>query len=127
MRGLPDGEDVRATAAACRALGAAIDDLGDGWVVVVPPARLQEPVDVLDCGNSGTTMRMLLGALAAHPIHAVLTGDGSLRRRPMARVVGPLRTMGASIDGRDGGSRAPLSVRGGELRSVNHEKMSPTS
>src|SRR5581483_4693153 len=77
---------------------------------------LREPDDVLDCGNSGTTMRLMAGVLAGQPFLSVLTGDASLRARPMARVLEPLRAMGARVDGRDGGRLAPLSVRGGGLR-----------
>ena len=122
-RGLNTGEDVRATAACLRALGvevafdagsgaAEIDGAGPGW-----PA---EPTEVLDCGNSGTTMRLLLGMCAAVDGLSVLTGDASLRRRPMGRVSAPLRAMGARIDGRAGGELAPLAVRGGPLRAVSH-------
>lgn len=119
IRGLARGEDVLATAAACRALGARVE-LGE-VTRVVPPARLAEPDDVIDCGNSGTTLRLLAGLLAAEEVHAVLTGDASLRSRPMRRVVEPLRRLGARIDGRAGGERAPLALRGGELRPGRHE------
>jgi len=73
---------------------------------------LGEPADILDCGNSGTTARLLLGVLAGQPFWSVLTGDESLRRRPMGRVAEPLRRMGATIVGRDGGQRLPLCVGG---------------
>ena len=79
---------------------------------------LSEPPDVLDVGNSGTTMRLLCGAVAAHPIFAVLTGDASIRRRPMQRVVDPLTRMGAAIQCRRGGL-APLAVRGGPLAGIH--------
>jgi 3-phosphoshikimate 1-carboxyvinyltransferase len=81
-------------------------------------AGLREPEDVLDCGNSGTTARLLLGVLAGQPFYSVMTGDQSLRRRPMGRVAGPLRQMGADILGRDGGTRLPLTVRGGQLKAL---------
>lgn len=119
LRGLAQGGDVLATAAACRALGARVE-----WGAVtrvVPPARIAEPEDVIDCGNSGTTLRLLTGLLAAEDVHAVLTGDASLRSRPMRRVVEPLRRMGARIDGRAGGDRAPLALRGGPLEPVRSE------
>lgn len=80
----------------------------------------KEPEDVLDCGNSGTTMRLFAGILAGQGFFSVLTGDSSLRKRPMARVVDPLRRMGASITGRQGGRFAPLAIRGGRLVGVSH-------
>jgi 3-phosphoshikimate 1-carboxyvinyltransferase len=80
---------------------------------------LREPKDVLDCGNSGTTMRLMLGLLAGRAgRHFVLTGDSSLRRRPMRRVGGPLAEMGASIHGRKGGNLAPLAIAGRQLRGA---------
>lgn len=116
VRGLLRGADVMSSLRAVRSLGVTVDD--DGTEVVVRgTGALAEPKDVIDCGNSGTTMRLLTGILAAEPFFSVLTGDGSLRSRPMRRVVGPLREMGARIDGRDGGDRAPLAIRGGELTS----------
>lgn len=122
ITGLGTGGDVAATAAALRALGVAVARQ-DGAVIVDSPglAAWSEPDDVVDCGNSGTTIRVLTGALAGRPFCTVLTGDASLRRRPMARVADPLRAMGARIDGRDGGSRAPLVVRGGALTGRRHE------
>src|SRR5260221_5375076 len=82
---------------------------------------LHEPADVLDCGNSGTSMRLLSGVLAGAGVFAVLSGDGSLRRRPMARVVEPLRRAGARIDGRYGGRLAPLAISpDAQLDSVGH-------
>ena len=119
---LNTGEDVLATGRALSALGATtrIDEaLAEAEVEGCGPAGLVEPDDVIDCGNSGSTLRMLLGVCACVPGLSVLTGDPSLRRRPMLRVVDPLRHMGAAIDGRDGGERAPLVVRGGHLRGVD--------
>ena len=81
---------------------------------------LREPESVLDCRNSGTTMRLLSGLLAAQPFFSVLTGDASLRRRPMGRVIEPLRRMGAHIDGRESDSRAPLAFRGGALCGLHY-------
>lgn len=78
----------------------------------------REPDDVLDCGNSGTTIRLLTGLLAAQPFFSVLTGDASLRRRPMGRVAAPLRQMGAQIDGREEGRFAPLAIRGSKLHGA---------
>jgi 3-phosphoshikimate 1-carboxyvinyltransferase len=120
IRGASDAQDCRSTRRCIEALGVAVDDRPDGSLAVAGagPDGLREPGDVLDCGNSGTTMRMLLGVLAGRPFHAVLTGDGSLRSRPMARVAEPLRRMGATVDGRGGGGRAPLAIRGGRLRGL---------
>jgi 3-phosphoshikimate 1-carboxyvinyltransferase len=114
-------DDVMATAEIVSAVGgeARIDRHkaeavveGCGW------EGLREPESVLDAGNSGTTLRAMLGICSAIPGLSVLTGDASLRRRPMLRAVVPLRQMGASIDGRTHGDRAPLTVRGGSLRAV---------
>lgn len=117
VTGLLRGEDVMSSMGAVRALGIDVDDRGDE-VIVRSKGALVEPTDVIDCGNSGTTMRLLCGILAAEPFHSVLTGDGSLRSRPMGRVANPLRGMGAVIDGRDGGKLAPLSIRGGTITSA---------
>ena len=81
---------------------------------------LQEPQDILDAGNSGTSMRLLSGLLAAQPFTSVLTGDDSLRSRPMGRIVQPLKIMGAQIMGRNGDTLAPLTIRGGELRGIEY-------
>lgn len=116
------GADVGATGRALAAVGVAVERDGAGLNVTSPGLDAwSEPDDVVDCGNSGTTIRVLAGALAGRPFCTVLTGDASLRRRPMARVADPLRGMGARIDGRDGGNRAPLVVRGGDLVGVRHE------
>jgi 3-phosphoshikimate 1-carboxyvinyltransferase len=115
--GLLEGEDVLRTAAAMRALGAEIvrEILGNGagrWHVWGRGiGALADPEDVLDMGNSGTGARLLLGILATHPLTAVLTGDASLRRRPMARVTEPLSACGAVFIAREGG-RLPLTVIG---------------
>ena len=109
--------DTRSTAAALRRLGIAVGPLGGGKAVTVAGAGLRpfRPAGgALDCGNSGTTARLLLGLLAGHAFESQLTGDRSLRRRPMARVTEPLRAMGAAIRAADG-ERLPLAVRGGVL------------
>jgi 3-phosphoshikimate 1-carboxyvinyltransferase len=113
ISGLLEGEDVLATAAAVNALGATAAPIGDGrWRVDgIGIGGLAEPADVLDLGNSGTSARLLLGILATHPITAFLTGDASLRRRPMGRVTEPLGRFGARFASRAGG-RLPLSVAG---------------
>ncbi|MEA2433195.1 MAG: 3-phosphoshikimate 1-carboxyvinyltransferase [Actinomycetota bacterium] len=124
IEGLNLGADVRSTASAVEAWGAelTLDETnavakveGFGW------AGLSEPAEMIDCGNSGTTMRIGLGVAAGLPGLTVLGGDGSLSRRPMLRVVAPLRQMGARIDGRAHGDLAPLSVRGGDLAGIDIE------
>jgi 3-phosphoshikimate 1-carboxyvinyltransferase len=113
ITGLLEGEDVLHTAAAMRALGAEVTRDADGtWRVAGRGVgALVEPADVLDMGNSGTAARLLCGVLASHPIFAVMTGDASLRRRPMRRVIDPLSACGARFIAREGG-RLPLAVRG---------------
>ena len=115
IRGLLASEDVAATARCMTALGVGITKEDDGVIVEGRGGALLEPPDVLDCGNSGTTIRLLTGLLSGQDLLAVLTGDPSLRRRPMARISRPLREMGARIDGREEGGRAPLTIRGGAL------------
>lgn len=102
------------------ALGAKAEWNGD-MLTITPPEKLSEPDDVLDCGNSGTTIRLMSGFLSSLDGFFVLTGDKYLRRRPMKRVAEPLRSVGAKIDGRDGGNLAPLSIRGGKLDGINYE------
>jgi 3-phosphoshikimate 1-carboxyvinyltransferase len=118
---LASGEDVGATRAALEALGVRVR-VGNGVVSVggAGVASWREPDAVVDCGNSGTTMRVLTGALAGRPFLTVMTGDNSLRQRPMRRVAIPLQAMGAHIDGRDDGEHAPLAIRGGELRGIEY-------
>lgn len=123
VRGLLRGEDVHATALALRELGVGIEDRPDGevWVHGVGVGGYAEPTTVLDLGNSGTGARLLLGALAGHPVTAFLTGDPSLRRRPMARVVEPLRRMGVEIRTRSG-NLLPLALTGqAVLAPIQHE------
>ena len=114
ITGFLEGEDCQNTLKAVRALGASITRKGPGHYLVDGAGLmgLAEPDDVIDCGNSGTTARLLLGVLAGQPFWSMLTGDDSLRRRPMGRVAEPLRRMGATVVGRDGGARLPLAVRG---------------
>jgi len=111
--GLLEGEDVLATAAAMRAMGAEIARGDDGgWTVAgVGVGGLRQPERALDMGNSGTSTRLLMGLAASHPITAAFTGDASLSRRPMARVIEPLSLMGAEVTASPGG-RLPLMVRG---------------
>ncbi|WP_428248783.1 3-phosphoshikimate 1-carboxyvinyltransferase [Ferrovibrio sp.] len=113
VTGLLEGEDVLRTAAAMRAMGAEVERLGEGhWRVRgVGVGGFAEPADVLDMGNAGTGARLVMGLVASQPFTAVFTGDASLRRRPMGRVVEPLSRIGAQFVGRSGG-RLPLAVIG---------------
>jgi 3-phosphoshikimate 1-carboxyvinyltransferase len=113
IEGLLEGEDVLRTAAAMRLLGATVEHLAPGrWRVAGRGiGGLTEPADVLDMGNSGTAARLICGLLAGHPIFAVMTGDASLRRRPMKRVTDPLAATGARFWSREGG-RLPLAIQG---------------
>jgi len=112
ISGLLEGEDVLRTAAAMRALGAEISRDGADWLVAGRGiGGLIEPADVLDMGNSGTAARLLTGILASHPFFSVLTGDDSLRRRPMRRVTDPLGACGARFASRTGG-RLPIAIEG---------------
>ncbi|HEY9768759.1 MAG TPA: 3-phosphoshikimate 1-carboxyvinyltransferase [Coleofasciculaceae cyanobacterium] len=123
IEGLLLGEDPRSTAACFRIMGAEISELNSQQVIVqgVGLGNLQEPEDILDAGNSGTTIRLMLGLLASHPNHLfTVTGDSSLRSRPMSRVVKPLIQMGAEIWGRKGNSLAPLAVRGQQLKPIHY-------
>ncbi len=115
IEGLLDALDVQATAACLRSLGVRIEPSGTAMVVSGLGGRLREPSGVLDCGNSGTSMRLLAGLVAGQDLFAVLAGDRSLNRRPMGRVTMPLRSMGAVIDGPGEGTRPPLAIRGGGL------------
>jgi len=83
-------------------------------------AGLKEPPDVIDCGNSGTTIRLISGILSGNPFFSVLTGDDSLKQRPMARVINPLKEMGARISARDNDRYPPIAIRGGGLKAINY-------
>lgn len=122
VRHFAPGEDCRSTLRCLRQLGVPIVESSEQTLRVqgVGLDGLREAADILDCGNSGTTMRLLSGLLAGRPFLSVLTGDASLRSRPMGRVVEPLRQMGASIWGRDGDRLAPLAIRGGRLRGIRY-------
>lgn len=114
ITGFLEGEDCLATLKAVRALGAEVTRKAPGHYLVDGNGvnGLTEPDNVIDCGNSGTSARLLVGVLAGQPFWTVLTGDDSLRSRPMDRVAEPLRRMGATVVGRREGSRLPLAVRG---------------
>ena len=122
IEGLLPAEDPISTAACLRAMGVTISPIEAGGIVRVEGVGLdglQEPNQVLNCGNSGTTMRLMLGLLAGRDgRHFVLDGDASLRSRPMRRVGQPLESMGADVRGRDGGNKAPLAVQGRRLKGT---------
>ncbi|HSE50250.1 MAG TPA: 3-phosphoshikimate 1-carboxyvinyltransferase [Terriglobales bacterium] len=120
LRNFSSGADCASTLACMAALGCRVERAADGAVVVEGrgPA-LAPPAGVLDCGNSGSTMRMLAGILAAQPFACEMRGDSSLSRRPMARVIEPLERMGARITAAEGG-RPPLRVQGGRLRGIEY-------
>jgi 3-phosphoshikimate 1-carboxyvinyltransferase len=113
ITGLLEGEDVLATAAAMRAMGASIGRTGDGvWIVQgVGVGGLMQPAGALDMGNSGTSTRLLMGLVASHRLTATFIGDASLSKRPMGRVIDPLSLMGAEFTASPGGT-LPLMVRG---------------
>jgi 3-phosphoshikimate 1-carboxyvinyltransferase len=121
MKGYCRGEDCLNTMRALQALGVRIDETHNELCVHGKGLwGLSEPARVLDCGNSGTGIRLLTGLLAGQDFFSVLTGDASIRRRPMGRIVKPLREMGATIAGRKGGELAPLAVTGTTLRAISY-------
>jgi 3-phosphoshikimate 1-carboxyvinyltransferase len=119
VRNFSSAADCASTLACLRGLGVAIRQEGRELVIAGGLAAWRAPDAVLDAGNSGSTIRMLAGALAGRPFRTTLTGDASLRRRPLERVAAPLRAMGASVETTDG--NAPLTVTGGTLRGLLHE------
>jgi 3-phosphoshikimate 1-carboxyvinyltransferase len=115
-------EDCQATLRSLRDCGVRVDQHSATELTVygAGPEGLQEPANVLDCGGSGTTMRLLAGVLAGRPFFSVMTGTPALRRRPMARVADPLRLMGANVAGRDGGRLPPLAIQGTGLHGIEY-------
>jgi 3-phosphoshikimate 1-carboxyvinyltransferase len=113
------GADCASTVNCMRQLGCNIQHTDDGVLEIAGRERLQQPADSLDCGNSGSTMRMISGILAGHDFECHLHGDESLSRRPMGRVMVPLRQMGAQISG-EAGDRPPLRIHGGRLQSIEY-------
>jgi 3-phosphoshikimate 1-carboxyvinyltransferase len=126
IEGLLEGDDVLATARAAAAFGATVERLGGGRWRVEGHGGFAEPKSAIDCGNSGTGVRLLMGAAAAFPIAARFDGDASLRKRPMGRVSDPLAAMGARIDASDGG-RLPLTVHGGGLKRILYRLPMPSA
>lgn len=122
IEGFLNGQDCLSTISCFRTMGVQIKHQGQRVEVEGRGLTgLQEPQDILDAGNSGTTMRLLSGILAGQNFFSVLSGDQSLRQRPMARVTEPLKRMGAVIDGRQSGQLAPLGIRGGGLQGITWE------
>lgn len=123
VRNFLDGHDCRATVGVMRDLGVQVDVLNPTELVVHGRGidGLQEPNSVLDCANSGTTMRLMTGLLAGQKFASFLNGTAQIRRRPMGRVVNPLKGMGAEIMGRQNGNYAPLGIRPAQLRGVEYD------
>lgn len=119
IEGLLEGDDVLNTAKAVRAFGAEVERIGDGQWRVTSDGQWRNPETEIDCGNSGTGARLLMGAAAGFPISATFTGDRSLSSRPMERVLGPLRDMGARTEG----STLPVTVHGGELTGISYDNV----
>jgi len=113
-------EDTLASLDIAKLLGAGVKANGS-TVTITPPAKLKESFDILDCGNAGTGIRLYCGLLSGVDGSFVLTGDRYLKERPMARVTNPLREIGAKIDGREDGNKAPLHIRGGNLKAFEYE------
>lgn len=116
------GADCASTLTCLQALGVKLEQTSSTTLEVVGVAEdgLREPENVLNAGNSGTTTRLLAGLLSAQPFLSIITGDNSLRSRPMGRLILPLRSMGAYIWGRGGDSLAPLAIKGGKLHGINY-------
>ncbi|HUJ18548.1 MAG TPA: 3-phosphoshikimate 1-carboxyvinyltransferase [Nitrospirota bacterium] len=129
INGFLAGEDTTNTVKTVQALGITVDGVGNSRMVVRGNGLdgLREPSGVLDLGNSGTGMRLLAGLLAGQNFFSILTGDEYLRKRPMGRIVEPLRLMGAMIDGRSDGKLAPLAIRGGGRKTRAIEYTSPVA
>lgn len=119
--GFLPGADCLSTISCFRQMGVSIQQSGEQVIVdSLGLDGLREPHEVLDVGNSGTTIRLMSGILAGRPFHSTLIGDESIARRPMKRVVLPLKQMGAKIDGRSNGEYTPLSIRGGQLNGIEY-------
>jgi 3-phosphoshikimate 1-carboxyvinyltransferase len=120
IEGLLEGDDILATARAVEAFGATVERLGEGRWRVTGQGGFRQSTGVIDCGNAGTGVRLLMGAAAGYPITTDFDGDGSLRKRPMKRVTGPLAAMGARFDWQDAEDRLPVAVAGGGLSAIDH-------
>jgi len=123
ISGFLNADDCQSTIRVFRQLGTTIEQIDSTTYKVTGLGLrgLQEPTEILDVGNSGTTIRLIAGILAGQNIYTVLTGDSSIVKRPMKRVVEPLVQMGAIIDGRDNGNYAPLTIRGNALNGITYQ------
>ncbi|WGM48831.1 3-phosphoshikimate 1-carboxyvinyltransferase [Brevundimonas sp. NIBR10] len=119
IEGLLEGDDILATARAAEAFGATVERLGEGRWRVTGQGGLQTPSGVIDCGNAGTGVRLLMGAAAGYSITTTFDGDASLRKRPMKRVTGPLASMGARFAWNADEDRLPVTVTGGTLTAID--------
>ncbi len=126
IEGLLEGDDVLRTAAAMGAFGAGVSREGEGRWRVIGRGGLAEPADVIDCGNAGTGVRLIMGAAAGFALTATFTGDDSLRGRPMLRILRPLSQMGATYLCREGG-RLPLTLKGGSLAAIAYRLPEPSA
>ncbi len=122
IEGLLEGEDVLATARAVEAFGAGVERLGEGRWRVTGHGGFRQPKSVIDCGNAGTGVRLLMGAAAGYPISATFDGDASLRKRPMKRAAEPLARMGARFGWLEFEDRLPLDLAGGDLTAIDHRQ-----
>ncbi len=120
IEGLLEGDDVLATGRAVEAFGATIERLGEGRWRVVGRGGFGAPAGIIDCGNAGTGVRLLMGAAAGYPIAATFDGDASLRKRPMGRVTDHLERMGARFDWSSARGLLPATLTGGALRAIDH-------
>ena len=125
--GLLEGEDILATARAVEALGAGVERLDQGRWRVTGHGGFRQPANVIDCGNAGTGVRLLMGAAAGYPITVTFDGDASLRKRPMKRVTGPLADMGARFGWPGEEGRLPLTLTGGGLAGLDYWQEVPSA
>ncbi|MFN3668952.1 MAG: 3-phosphoshikimate 1-carboxyvinyltransferase [Brevundimonas sp.] len=120
IEGLLEGEDILATARAVEAFGATVERLGEGRWRITGQGGFRQPAGVIDCGNAGTGVRLLMGAAAGYPVTVTFDGDASLRKRPMKRVTGPLAQMGARFDWTGVEDRLPVAATGGGLSAIDY-------
>ena len=122
IEGLLEGDDILATGRAVEAFGAIVERLGEGRWRVTGQGGFSEPAGVIDCGNAGTGVRLLMGAAAGYPVTVTFDGDASLRKRPMKRVTGPLADMGARFDWPGQEDRLPVTITGGDLAAIDYRQ-----